>query len=64
MPRVAAFLEGCAEVSYLDYVDVPYAHQGIELSASVEIACAHELALVVGGARIFSLECNHGFPAC
>lgn len=63
MPRVAAFLEGCAEASCLAYADVPFANQDIGFSAPVEVMRVREPTMVIDGARIFSLECSHGPPS-
>ena len=58
----AKYLEGKAEVEFLDYKNVQFFNQDIEFPAPPEVAAIREAVNAADGLWIFSPEYNHYFP--
>ena len=55
-------LDGKAEVSFLEFADLPYMNQDIEFPAPENVAKARQAVLAADGIWIFSPEYNHQIP--
>ena len=63
LARVAAkYLDGRAEVKFLDYKEVPFFNQDIELPAPPAVTAVRNAVNAADGVWIFSPEYNHYFP--
>ena len=58
----AKYLEGKAEVEFLDYTNLPFFNQDIEFPAPPEVTVVREAVNAADGLWIFSPEYNHYFP--
>ena len=58
----AKYLDGRAEVEFLDYKDVPFFNQDIEFPAPPAVTAVRESVNAADGVWIFSPEYNHYFP--
>ena len=56
------FLAGKAEISYLDYYDIPYMNQDIEFSAPESVAKARQAVQAADGIWFFTPEYNYSYP--
>lgn len=58
----AKYLDGKAEVRFLDYKDVPFFNQDIEFPAPPAVMAVRKEVCAADGIWIFSPEYNHYFP--
>lgn len=61
--RAAAYVGERAEVTFLDYADVPFMNQDIEFPAPAPVARVREEVAAADGVWIFTPEYNFSFPA-
>ena len=61
--RAAAYLADRAEVTFLDYTDVPFMNQDIEFPAPDAVTRVRETVAAADGVWIFTPEYNYSFPA-
>ena len=59
----AAALEGHAEVSFLDYADVPFMNQDIEFPPPAAVTRVRERVMAADAVWVCSPEHNHNVPA-
>lgn len=58
----AKYLEGRAEIKFLDYCEVPFFNQDMEFPAPPAVTAVREAVNAADGVWIFSPEYNHYFP--
>ncbi|MDO4910387.1 MAG: NADPH-dependent FMN reductase [Corynebacterium sp.] len=59
---IASSLEGKAEVSFLDFADVPFVNQDIEVPAPAPVARIRNEVTAADGVWVVSPEYNHSYP--
>lgn len=57
-----SFLSGKAEVSYLDYSDVPFMNQDLEFPVPAAVSELRKTVAAADGVWVFSPEYNYSFP--